>query len=524
MLTEYETGFTILQQSDLKGPALLTSVADKLESSLSDGRDDGSLQITEREVSASSGYAIVGADCSHPLDPEHAVRIQARLCTEGQEVTAQIRTRFLSTDDNDPTELTAGPPPVLQEIVNNYHCEIGTYQFRNEVFQVDNIFTARHVMRFITNPSRKIPVLILTEDDKEHTAIEPKTALEYLLGLALVVRFKGDTSSHIRAATGQACYNGAMRFYWPGDSASKFYWPRDAASISITQFQKDCIDNAEIHDLNGDFEQIFSTARTTVIREQRHEAHSQTAEALKRADDKIHELERLLENAKSTAGAVQDSEKDKELRKQTTIINQLRRIRRIDEDKIRELTLKNRELAESLEHLTTESGTTKIAKDMELTSGSALELTGKAGIDNITILNHAINIYRDPVRRYIINGLRKFYDDNELCTIIERTMKDETERRRLRGALGNNRPQDGIDIGHFEHIVMDSRTCFGENHRLTTRLADVRQVRNAAAHPGSHGIDTLKAKDGIKKVARALREMDNNDDSKRVEKLLPFVR
>ncbi len=109
MLTEYETGFTILESPELAGSALLANVADRLEYLLADRRNKASSVSTEREISASFGYAIIGADRSHPVDSEHTLRIQARLCTEGQAVTAQVRTRFVSPDDNDPADLTAGP-------------------------------------------------------------------------------------------------------------------------------------------------------------------------------------------------------------------------------------------------------------------------------------------------------------------------------------------------------------------------------------------------------------------------------
>ena len=574
MLTEYEANFTISETSDAEGPDSLISVADKLESLLSDSQDKDSPLIAEREISASSGYAIISADRSHPRNREYIVRLEARLCTEGREVTAQIRTRFISADDNDPTDLTAGPPFVLKEIVDGYDCKIGAYEFRNEVFQVKDASTARQVMRFIKNSNRKIPVLVLTEPEegRGNTAVEPQLALDYLLGLALVVRFKGNTSSHIREATGQACFGGAMRFYWPGDSASKFYWPEDAVQNSITQFQKDCIENAKIHDLNGDFEQIFSAARTKVIREQRdeltalassrsavdidkevsllkqrlaaeQEAHSHTAERLKRADDRIDEIELerskadeehkrtiddLLEQvnaANAGSGALSDSEKDKKLRLQNTAINQWKRRLKIAEGKNGELAAKNRDLEESKKRLEAELAAEKTPTISEAPQGVALELTGNAGIDNITILNHAINIYRNPARRYIIRALRKFCnDDNELCGVIERTMKDDNDRRRLREAIDNDRPQDGIDVGHFEHIAMDARAYFSNNTRLTTRLADVRQVRNTAAHPETNGIENIRAKDGINKVARVLKDMGNNDDSNLVEQLMPLVR
>lgn len=552
MLTEYETGFTILETSELTGTALLADVADGLESLLADRRSEVSPISTEREISALSGYVIIGADRLHPIDPRHTLRIQARLCTEGQSVTAQIRSRFISGDENDPADLTAGPPLALREIVGNYRCEIGTsqfrYSFRKEVFQVDDVPTARQVMSFITNPDRRVPVLVLTEDSTGRTAIEPQDAFDYLLGLALVVRFVGNTSSHIRDATGQACYNGAMRFYWPGGSVSKFYWPQDAAAISVTQFQKDCIDNAETLDLNGDFEQIFSAARTRVIREQRIEreqaAQSETATQLKEALERISELEHqtretevkhkqvvneLLEQlSNERTNSLSDSDKDKEIRRQRAEIASLRGIRKklesangdlrrtqkVDKDTIENLTLRNKKLA---------------AAEPPVIAGTALDgglqLTGDAGIDNVTVLNHAINIYRNPARQFIIRALRKRYNDvEEQCKIIERTINSADDRKRLWEARNERNIQDGIDVGHFENIVMDNRACFGEKPRLSTRMSDVRQVRNAAAHPKYNGIDSLRAKDGLNKVARALREMDNNDDSKLVERLLPLVR
>ena len=548
MLTEYETGFTIQETSGLAGNALLAEVADRLEFLLTYSGDDGSPRITEREISASSGYAVVSADRLHHLIPKHVVRIQARLCTEGEEVTAQIRSRFISPDENDPANLTAGPPRILKEIVDDYDCKIGIdqyqYHFRREVFLVKDAPTAREVMNFITNRNRKVPVLVLTDDPNGNTAIEPKLAFDYLLGLALVVRFVGDTSSHIKNATGQACYNGAMRFYWPGGSVSQFYWPSDAASISPAQFQKDCIEKADLQDLNGDFEQIFSAARTRVIREQRLErertAQSEVVAQLARAQERISELERqaketevkhsqtvdeLLEELNSArTNSTSDSDKDKEIRKLNTAVSQWRRRLNQYQDSNRELKRENSDLKESLERAEADVAAAKIPVITE--SAEGLSLTGNARIDNITILNHAINIYRNPARQYIIKALRKRYDNNlkEICDAIERTMNDDNDIRRLRKAQSERRPQDSIDVGNFEYIVMNNTACFGDKPRLSTRMADVRHVRNIAAHPEYNGIDNLMAKDGINKVARALREMGNNDYGKLVEQLLPLVR
>ncbi|MDE2686049.1 MAG: hypothetical protein OXI16_00910 [Chloroflexota bacterium] len=443
--------------------------------------------------------------------------------------------------------MTAGPPRILREIVESYNCEIGTYQFRNKVFLAEDNGIADRVLGFIKNSSRKIPVLVLTELNGR-TAIDPQNVLDYLLGLALVVRFRGNTSRRIGEATGRPCFDGSMRFYWPGDSAGKYYSQNDATRNSLTRFQKDCIENAELHDLNGDFEQIFSAARTKVIREQRIEraqaAQSDTAAQLARATERITELEskaqdaeakhsqtvdELLERLNSArANSTSDSDRDKEFRRQRAEIaslrgirkkledanGELRRIQKVDEDTIEKLTLRNKELA---------------AANMPAIAGNdlddGLQLTGTARIDNITILNHAINIYRDPARRYVINSLRKRYEDvADLCDVIERIMNSDDDVRRLREAKIEKRPQDGIDVNHFEHIIMDNRACFAEKPRLSTRMSDVRQVRNTAAHPKYNGIDSLRAKDGINKVARALREMDNNDDSKLVERLLSLVR
>ena len=567
MLTEYETGFTILETSELTGVALLTDVADRLESLLADSRSEASPVSTEREISASSGYAIIGADRLHRLDPEHTLRIQARLCAERQAVTAQIRSRFISADDNDPADLTAGPPHILQEIVESYNCEIGTYQFRNKVFPVEDNGIANRVLGFIKNANRKIPVLVLTELNGR-TAIDPQNVLDYLLGLALVVRFRGDTSRRIGEATGRACFDGSMRFYWPGDSVGKYYSPNDVTRNSLTRFQKDCIENAELHDLNGDFEQIFSAARMRVIREQKdelltlpsrdaaypenqvsllqhelssvREEHSETEALLIQARERIGELERqaeeteanhsqtvdeLLEQLNSArTNSISDSEKDKEIRKLNTAVSQWKRRLRQSDESNKQLKETNRELGESLERAEAGAVATKIPVIAEGAQG--LSLTGNARIDNITILNHAINIYRNPARQYIIKALRKRYNNNliEICEAIERTMNSDDDRRRLREAKSNSRPQDGIDVGNFEYIVMNNTACFGGKRRLSTKMSEVRQVRNAAAHPEYNGIDDLKAKDGLNKVAGALKEMGNNDYGKLVEQLLPFVR
>ena len=570
MVTEFEAGFSILPESDgegavAKGAALMSDVADRIESMLSDGRHGGALPSVEREVSDASGYAVLSADRPHSGDPQHTVRIQARLCTEGEAVTAQIRTRFLSVNDEDPANLTAGPPGILREIVDNYLCEIGAYQFRNEVFRVEDDDTARQVMQFVMNKRRKIPVLVLTENDDGNTAVEPQRVMDYLLGLALVVHFKGDTSEQIREAGARACFNGAMRFYWPGGADdNKFYWPGDPAVGNLAQFQRDCIDNAEIQDLNGDFEQAFSTARTQVIQEL-HERRAVRAEAagretaaeLEEARERIADLERaaaevdaehsrvvddLLDqlragdaaagaDAGSDAVAAADAEiaaRDKEIRKLNTTINQMRRVRQGHEDRIRELSLENQEFAAEVERARDEAAAAvavSVSAAAETAQDGVFRLTGKSDIDNITILNHAINIYRDPARHYVIRSLSKRYTTGtELYAAIEQTMNSEDDRKRLRRALNEGLPLNGIDVGHLEHIVMDNRACFNEKTRLATKMGEVRHIRNVAAHPEYNGIDGLKARDGINKIASALREMGNNDHEKIVKGLVSHVR
>ena len=550
MLTEYETGFTILETPELTGTALLTDVADRLEMLLSDRQGEASPVSTEQEISASSGYAIIGSDRAHPFDPDHTLRVQARLCTEGQTVKAQIRSRFISADDNDPADLTAGPPPILKEIVDNYDCKIGIdrfqYRFKKEAFLVEDVPTAKEVMNFIAKPNRKIPVLVLTDDPSGNTAIESQLALDYLLGLALVVRFKGNTSSCIGETPGiPACFNGAMRFFWPGGSVSKFYWPNDPASNNVTQFQKDCLENADTHDLNGDFEQVFSAVRTRAIREQRnvrertehHETVTQLAEAMERISEleqearetnarheqTVDELLEQLNNARTNTTS--DSDKDRDIKRLNTAVNQWKRRLKQAQDSVTELREENSELKEALDRVEADATATSIPVITETARGDELQLTGNSRIDNITIINHAINIYRNPARQYIIKAMRKFYNDvDEICNAIERTMNSDDDIRRMLEAKRKKRPQDGIDVGHFEHIVMNNRACFVDKTRLSTKMGEVRQVRNAAAHPEYDGIDNLRARDGINKIAGALREMGNNNYGDIVERLRSYVR
>lgn len=77
--------------------------------------------------------------------------------------------------------------------------------------------------RIITSPKRKFPLILVSEDDEEFVwdGLDKKLAFD-LVGLGYVSSIDADAGWEItkRLGRGHACYDGAVRLYWPNVAAT----------------------------------------------------------------------------------------------------------------------------------------------------------------------------------------------------------------------------------------------------------------------------------------------------------------
>ena len=537
----------------------------------------------EQDATPAVGYASISAERPYPVppgQPELSVRLEARFCTiananadtdadadadgnaGGNAVAAQITTRFISADGSDPPELLAGPPRLLREIVQRFPCRNGVSPVANAVARI----TAADALAFtnaqLLHPQRTLPILAITERPPGGTAIDPERALSLLLGVAQVAHFDANGP-----APGVArCYNGSVRMYWPpGLHRPGYYTWNAAAALSLASLQRDCLANApESH-----FDDQFSQARAAVILERNRQLETQQrqrgamtppppapaqTDADAAAAAEIARLRRELRQAE-----LRGNEASRKLGLAESSITRLhselaaandQNDYRADylpdaaaaaaalpappdaaqerRDALRKLRAANRELrakdaqnAATISRLNDESQSLKQELHQRRDGdrrNSAIKLTG-GPTDGVTALNHAVNIYRDRMRQFIVAGLNSEFGSDlphRLADVVELT---QYRTRHLAAA----NPQAFIDVDVFENVVGSYPECFGRSG-LAERLRDIRRIRNNAAHPPPQGIDDISTQDGLRRIAETLSLIGATPAESAVRDLMELMR
>ena len=129
--------------------------------------------------------------------------------------------------------------------------------------------------------------------------------------------------------------------------------------------------------------------------------------------------------------------------------------------------------------------------DAAVQTAVAIPLTGHPA-DHITVVNHAVNIYRDRMRHYIIANLRQQFGNDLTACLTGGIVELAWHRTRELAAAD---PKAFIDVDVCEDIVIAYPECFGISD-LPRKLREIKRIRNNAAHPPPQGIDYVNMQDG----------------------------
>jgi hypothetical protein len=124
----------------------------------------------------------------------------------------------------------------------------------------------------------------------------------------------------------------------------------------------------------------------------------------------------------------------------------------------------------------------------------------------ITVLNHAVNIYRDPYRKYIVRRLRATHGD-DLTDTLSKSVEFKNDQR----ALASTNPESAFDVSDFPHIINDNRECFDNGRDLSMMMREVRDIRNRAVHPPTGGISKTSTLDGLRVILDALKYLNEEE-------------
>ena len=502
MPIQYEATFAIHPPAGAEpvaGTELIRQANELLMAATRPTTDDEPAPELETGAAGDIGYAIISGERRHSRHPERYVRLEARLCTTDGVAYAQIRTRYLSADPHAPNpETPAGPPRLLRALTERFACRQQITPISAQPCRLTTPDTETFSREHIANPGRTLPILIITDPPEGSAIINPTDAARVLAGLAQVVHTDQNGISPTPGV--KRCNNGWAAFYWPpGPSGSpriRYYAP-NGRPPSALDLQRECLAQAPA----SDFDARFVTARSEVI---------------------LHR-NRLLEARQQTAPAPADATETDELRRQARKeqirANYNSQRLRAAQDRIQELEAQLRELTDD-----TEPNTEAVPEPTPEPSASAfptdaIPLSGTVS-DNVTIVCHAINLYRESMRRYIIRTLRQRHNPGQIAQLL--TGSVELDRHYTR-QLAETDPHTFLDVTIFESVVDSCPQDFAKPG-FSRQLAEIRRIRNLTAHPAPQGIPYDIARDGIRTICQTLKQAGDDQTAAGVSRLGPLIR
>lgn len=448
-------------------------------------------------------YAIISGERRHSRHQERYVRLEVRLCAAAGAAYAQIRTRYLSAEPNGPTpETPAGPPRLLRALTDRFDCRqqispVSAAPCRLTPEQAET-FSREHIV----NPDRTLPILVITDPETGRAAINPTEAARMLAGLAQVVH---TDHNGIGAVPGiKRCHSGWAAFYWTPDQSGRSprvrYYAPNGRTPAARELQRECLAQAP----DTDFDARFVTARSEVI---------------------LHRNRQLEARQQQPAPPPTDETETDELRRQSRK-EQIRA--NYNAQRLRAAQDKIRELEDRIHTLTTEPEPTPAPEPVPAPAPEygpppvppeAIPLSGTAS-DNVTIIGHAINLYRESMRRHIIDTLRQRHNPDRITQLL--TGSVELNRHYTR-QLAETDPHAFVDVTIFENVVDNCPQDFPDR-RFGRLLAEIRRIRNLTAHPTPQGIPYDIAHDSIRTIRQALTAVGDTETAAGIAQLAPLLR
>ena len=545
MATQFEARFSINRPDGQSGVTLLKEATERIrEELLSSATDEGAPDV-ETGATGASGYTRISAERNYPSAPEHRMRLEVRLCTKEGGLDAEVQSRFLSTIDATPTHFLAGPPRLLQFIAGEFLCSVGLESVHSQFRRIAKADIKTFVKESVLNSQRRLPILAVSEDRYGTPSLDPDRAQRTLLGVASVAVLEKEATSEMTRHLGRwfSSANGSLQVLWPGCRADangegpRVWYSRDTIAKMnglelLRELQQLCMDNTP----DSDFDSAFSDARVSVILERNRLLEAQqalpqeeaatTVDQIKTAERELRKARlaekqtgRMLEKAQSEIVRLEhDLAKETEKNEELSASSAVPLEEQVEREITRKLRAENRELRGERDKLRDTNA--RLNQDNQLLRQQERRNLDAADVyvirlayphpGNVTILNYALNLYRDPMRRYIVRNLDA-RDDESLKEILRMSVEFNTGTR--------EKPEALIDVNDFHNIVTDNRSYFDESRNLAWILRQIKDVRNKAAHPPPGGITADYMQDGLTRIAEALEVIGADQELLEVRRL-----
>ena len=568
-MTHYSTSFEITGTGERVGPRLLEEAKELVEKELEvtgKGQHDWE---TEFGLNEKAGFAEITAERPHPATDEYPIRLEVRLCTRGDNLHAEVRTRFLMTSAGEPPNLRSGPPRLLQRLTEEFRCSIGREVVSYDPLMVGEGNAEEYVTDIVTSAERRLPILAISAYGEGAFAVDPVAAQGILAGVARVAAYEPDAIETLGNALKSSvfCYGGAVRMLWPGCSLDvngdgpRIFKMADKARMEgsrlLLQVQQECVENAP----ESDFGRWFNEAKVKVVSDQLERLKVSRASVptrdgrkadltikhLQRRNDELNEAiadlkeerDRVREEAERRHEEVVHLQQ--ELEEPENLPEELRMLRRDSKG----LKADRRELEKTNEKLNDDNQILR-QKNQALerqSSGQVLLVGGKGNartraillddleLGNVSILNHATNIFRDSMRAFIVGKLER----RDLREIKKDLMHvdglnegdPKTFKKVLDIAGGNSGYQQGYGgtsrTLNFDDVVEKFQERFPKGGILASNLREIKRGRNQAAHPPPGGLPPTLTGHRVRLIAETLDSIGDPMPAVKVRNLAALI-
>lgn len=191
-------------------------------------RPQHALSLTEESAGESS---LTTVDWRHPHEDRDPAKSDDKLQWHTQVIIArnessvqlQIVVRILSLEFVvKPVAFNVGRPAVVESLLTRFRCTHDGTEIPTSLRDLAADEVEAFVEDALLNPSRRLPVLVLTPDMYSETySVQAQDLLQAVLGYAAVVTLKDKWAAFkLTECVGKSlsCYDGAVRLYWPGFS------------------------------------------------------------------------------------------------------------------------------------------------------------------------------------------------------------------------------------------------------------------------------------------------------------------
>ena len=444
---------------------------------LSLGLQTGQFTVEDGQTEEAAFWEI---NLERPITDEsgNLARLEVRAFQHRYSVRTQLVSRYLHQGAQGTDELPTFPPNLLRSIIAEFQCYAGPTLITQRHSTVNQQNAARFISDHIQNPARTLPILVIT-DGHEPNPADPITLQRSILGAGHVAVIHRDAEQLLQRAIKRATYGGKMRLISPRLTDNHPFYHSNPDRRAL-------IERCLSISTDPGFDAPFAKAvHATNLRPSPTTATSTTLSGpnLPPTPDPQHaEITKLHQASQQMQARIRQLEQ--ELSQQA----EARRSSADDHSRRRRRT-------------------------------AATIVIGDNHTANVTAMNHALNLVRDPLRRYVVRRIRDHFGTQADAKIAIATNPRFAPPPHMKASSENS-----IDINDLPNIVSNFQQCFNHDSVRATELArmlrEIKAIRNRASHPPVGGISPQECVDKILTISRMLHYTGITDHQRQIRELI----